>query len=87
MGSRTVKGYGQLKGDGSALVRAHRAAWTVTFGPIPEGVYVLHSCDNPPCCNPHHLWLGTALDNTRDIIAKGRPIGRYRTIVGHTEGQ
>lgn len=51
---------------------ASRVAWELTFGPIPPGMWVLHRCDNPPCCNPSHLFLGTADDNNKDMAAKGR---------------
>lgn len=63
-------GYGRLAG-----ARAHREAWVQTFGPIPDGLWVLHRCDNPPCCNPRHLFLGTPKDNTRDMMEKGRHAG------------
>lgn len=51
---------------------AHRASWLIYRGPIPRGKFVLHSCDNPACVNPAHLWIGTAGDNIRDCKAKGR---------------
>lgn len=51
---------------------AHRFAWVAANGPIPEGMHVLHKCDNRICQNPNHLFLGTNLDNIRDMILKGR---------------
>lgn len=55
-------------------MRSHRAAWELTHGPVPDGLFVLHRCDNPPCCNPAHLFLGTRGDNNRDARAKGRHV-------------
>lgn len=51
---------------------ASRVAWTIANGPIPDGLWVLHHCDNAVCCNPAHLFLGTRSDNSLDMIAKGR---------------
>jgi len=64
-------GHGRIKILGCDL-KAHRISWELHNGPIPEGLFVLHSCDNPPCINPEHLFLGTQQDNIDDMRAKGR---------------
>ena len=51
---------------------AHRVSWMLAHGPIPQGMFILHRCDNPPCVNPAHLFLGTAMMNVADMEAKGR---------------
>ncbi len=68
---RDRAGYGQAYHEGRD-VPAHRLAWILTHGPIPDGLKVLHRCDYPPCVNPAHLFLGTQGDNVRDAVAKGR---------------
>lgn len=64
-------GYGQFY-NGTRIVGAHRFAWEEVNGPIPDGLWVLHRCDVPLCVRPDHLFLGTASDNTADMVAKGR---------------
>lgn len=70
-GARDNRGYGQI-GIAHVRYRAHRVAWEGVYGPIPDGLCVLHRCDNPPCCNVAHLFLGTKADNNADMAAKGR---------------
>lgn len=74
------RGYGRFK-IGSRLYLSHRIAYTLEKGPIPtgsgyHGAVIMHSCDNPPCCNPAHLSLGTHTDNVRDMVTKGRAPNR-----------
>lgn len=72
-GNRNPKGYGQFsRTRQQGRILAHRMAWEFEYGPIPEGLFVLHKCDNPPCVNPAHLWLGTKRDNNLDMRLKGR---------------
>ena len=65
------KGYGSFWFEGRS-VKAHRLAYKIAFSPIPDGMFVCHSCDNPSCVNPDHLFLGTNQDNQSDMYAKGR---------------
>lgn len=70
-GSTHRQGYGFIKVEGRVLL-AHRVSWEIHFGSIPDGLQVLHYCDNPPCTNPIHLFLGTNLDNCLDKCRKFR---------------
>lgn len=73
VGSRfPYMGYGRVK-DGGRERLAHRVSWELaTQAPVPDGMAVLHRCDNPPCVNPDHLFLGTLTDNNVDRMHKGR---------------
>jgi hypothetical protein len=70
-GGYTDRDYGHIWYQGE-LQGVHRVVYKLMKGKIPLGLYVLHECDNPRCCNPDHLFLGTAQDNTLDMIAKNR---------------
>ena len=71
-------GYGLFKLDGK-LQRAHRVSYQLNHGPIPDGLFILHWCDNPGCVNPAHLHLGTHVDNMRERGERGR--------CAHTSGE
>lgn len=68
---RSPAGYGQVWLDGTN-VGAHRVAYQLTNGPIPEGMLVRHKCDNPPCVRPDHLEIGSVIDNYDDMVGRGR---------------
>jgi len=71
IGYRDARGYGRIMRQGK-VCGTHRVSWEIHNGQIPEGMGVLHSCDNPPCVNPQHLFIGTQKDNMRDCTRKGR---------------
>jgi hypothetical protein len=71
--SRNGDGYGHFKLRGKAR-RSHRVAWEITYGTIPDGLCVIHRCDNPRCVAIEHLCLGTPMENVRDCLAKGRQV-------------
>lgn len=76
-GCTTSQGYGVTSVKGQ-WVTAHRLAYTLTFGKIPAGKLVCHTCDRRECCNPEHLWLGSLRDNNLDMRAKGRAVTRAK---------
>lgn len=73
MGSRTATGYGQFWNEGK-MRKASRVAYELETGLNPGRLHVLHRCDNPPCCNPAHLFTGTHRDNMDDMNQKGRQV-------------
>lgn len=71
-GHRSPDGYGQISVRGRRLALTHRVAYELKKGAIPPGMFVLHSCDNPPCCNPAHLRVGGMAENMADMVSRGR---------------
>lgn len=75
LGRRMPRGYGAIsvaQGSDSVNYLAHRLAWVIANGEVPGAKQICHHCDNPPCCNPAHLYAGTAATNAADMVARGR---------------
>ena len=91
-GNRNRDGYGELgvaktPSLPGGLMRAHRLSWEIHYGPIPDKMDVLHTCDVPPCVRPDHLFLGSHTDNMKDMARKGRsnlgercPLAKLRAV-------
>jgi len=83
-GSTDKNGYAQLNGHNGKRfvpVKAHRLSYQIHKGEIPEGLCVCHTCDNPKCTNPEHLWLGTPKENTQDMLRKNRQRGSKLNVI------
>lgn len=83
IGARRSKNYGAIGHSNGKTISAHRAAWLVYVGEIPDGICVLHRCDTPECVNPGHLWLGTHSENMQDMISKGRGNRHPKRVCKH----
>jgi hypothetical protein len=71
-GTLTRRGYGVISRGTGTQIRAHRVSYVLEHGPIPDGLLVRHTCDNPRCVNPKHLLVGTNYDNAQDAVGRGR---------------
>lgn len=72
LGACVTDGYGTIAYEGREIYATHRLAYILEHGKVPNGLWVLHTCDNPPCCNPKHLYAGTSINNIQDRIDRKR---------------
>lgn len=79
------KGWHGTVGVSGKHWQVHRLSWTIHYGEIPDGLFVLHKCDNPKCVRPSHLFLGTQADNCRDMLTKGRQVAPSRKTSPNTK--
>lgn len=87
-GGKNNIGYGMIRDD-KKMRTAHRVSYEEHIGKIPHGMCVCHTCDNPICCNPNHLWIGTMKQNMQDMLSKGRakPFGQHTVTGGGMKGK
>ncbi len=83
-GGRGSNQYGRMSYQCKSM-SMHRFSWMIHNGSIPNGMLILHHCDNPPCVNPKHLFMGTQQDNMDDMINKGRAIAPKGEVQGHSK--